>query len=147
MAEERLAKIEPIAEAKPPAVRPAVADLQRRFEKIAHNDASLVEAMNRFADLTPDETQELTELVKAGDRDGLKKRGWTLKAIQTALLARQPRSTVPFALLAAHERTGMRIRRMQPKAASAKINVNVINIHERAPRKTDAEVQIVDEKK
>ncbi len=131
---------------KAPAPRPAVADLQRRFEKIAHNDAALVEAMNRFADLTPDETQQLTELVKSGDRTALKARGWTLKAIQTALLARLPKSTVPFALQAAHERTGMRIRRMQPKAAGARVNVAIIQISERAPRKTDAEVEIVEDK-
>lgn len=147
MAEDRLQKIPQSEERKAPAVRPAVADLQRRFEKIAQRDADLVEAMNRFADITPEELREIMDLIAAGDRKGLKAKGWTLKAAQTAILARQPRATVPFAMLAAHERTGMRIRRMQPKASSAKINVNVINISARAPRKRDDEVKIVEEKK
>jgi hypothetical protein len=150
MDENRLARL-PSApasqEQKSPAVRPAVADLQRRFEKIAQRDAGLVEAMNRFADLTDEEFKKLNDLLVAGQKDELKARGWSVKALRVALAARLPRAQVPFAMLAAHERTGMRIRRLQPKAASAKVNVAIIQIHERAPRKTDAEVQVVEEKK
>ena len=130
-----------------PAVKPAVRDLQRRFEKLAHKDAALVEDMNRFADITDAEFGELFELMENGQIQELRERGWSVRSLRVAAAARKPKSEVPFAMIAAHERTGMRIRKLQAKAASTKVNVAVITIHERAPRKTDAEVHIVEEKK
>lgn len=148
MADELVApRRPPTKEETAPAVKPAVRDLQRRFEKLAHKDAALVEDMNRFADLPDEEFVELKDLMDGGRLEELKKRGWSVRSLRVALAARQPKSTVPFAMIAAHERTGMRIRKLQAKAASTKVNVAVITIHERAPRKADADVVVVEEKK
>ena len=144
MADELVSQRPPQAEGVEKAVPRAVADLQRRFEKLALKDLSICDAINRFADLHGDEGQKLMALADAGDDEALKKEGWTRKQLYIALQARKPRAEVPFAMLAAHERTGMRIRRLDRKPSTSRVNVAVIHVNERAPCKADADVVIVD---
>jgi hypothetical protein len=112
------------------------------MEKLARDDLSIVSAMNRFADLGDKDYKEL----EAMSDDELKILGWTRKKLRIAYAARLPRAAVPYALQAAHERTGMRIRKSDQRPENATINVAIIRIPEAAPRKRDDEVEIIEAK-
>jgi hypothetical protein len=92
------------------------ADLKRRIDLIEQNDFKLVHGMNRFSELAskwePGEQERLVNLLQNGTKEELQAAGWkTRKDLRLAIYGTLPRSQIPYALQAAHERVGMRIRK------------------------------------
>lgn len=116
--------------------------IKDRVTQLEAGDLGIVHSMNRAFDFDENELA----LYEALTDEELEQKGWTRRELRVAKAANRPRSDVPYALQAAQERTLARTRRHVEEAGGARINIQggTFNILAPGPRKTDAEVRIVD---
>lgn len=121
-------------------------DLRRRVNLIAENDAKIVEGVNRFKDVPTawEEEDRVAYLaaLKAPDDGPAKALGFKNKrALRLAIYGTMPKKDVPFAIQAAHERIGMRIRKDGNRGTGNTFNLNMVTIP--APRPPGPEDRVV----
>lgn len=108
------------------------------LEKVALDDAQVVEAANKCFKATRAELAAMEKMEPFELDLQLKARGWTQEEFQIAVEARKPRSECSYAVQMAHERTGMRIRQAVDRGAPS---VNVAFIIPTAHVVADDELQ------
>ena len=121
--------------------------LAERLSEVAEEDLRIVEGMNRFKDLPtdfePKEYKRVLTILESGSDAEVRKLGFpTREDLRLALYARMPRADVPYAIQAAHERVGMRIRK-DPDKARTTVNLAMIQIPAPKPLTADDRVIIV----
>lgn len=132
-----------------PAAETGVDRLRRRLEKIAEDDTRVVNGMNRFAELPTQleveaggEALDAIALLLKGTDEEIRAAGWkSKKELRLAYYGRQPKSKWPAAMQAAHERVGMRIRKLAANTGPKVFNLNMISIP--APQRPGADERIV----
>jgi hypothetical protein len=110
--------------------------VQDIFARHALKDARDVDSMNKYADYSADELQELVQ----APIEMLKEKGLSRRAARIALYALLPSKEVPFAVKALHERSLARIRRVDDAQGLVALGFAIGQLPPRAPRRDDSEV-------
>lgn len=124
-----------------------IAGLKRRVEMIAENDARIVAAMNRARDVAstwePEDREKAIAALAYPTVEKVREMGFRDKReLRVALYGQLPKKEIPFFMMAAHDRVGMRIRRDNKAPSGNTFNLNMVTIPAPKPP-DDARVVIV----
>ena len=130
------------------AAEKRLAGLRRRVEMIAENDARIVSGMNRFRDIPSlfegEERTRCMNILQTGTLADVRRMGFKDKReLRLALYGTLPKKEIPFAMMAAHERVGMRIRRDNKAPSGNTFQLNMVTIPAPRPPGPDERVVIV----
>lgn len=95
------------------------------LEKVAMDDAEVVQAANKCFEATRAELEAMVKMTPFELDLQLQARGWSRRDFEIAVEARKPRSECSYAVQMAHERTGMRIRQAVERGGTT-VNVAMI---------------------
>lgn len=115
------------------------------LEKVAMDDAEVVQAANKCFEATRAELLAMEKMTPFELDLQLQARGWSRREFEIAVEARKPRSECSYAVQMAHERTGMRIRQAVERGGGTTVNVAMIipaaNV---VPDEELADAQVID---
>jgi hypothetical protein len=123
-----------------------VAGLKRRVAMIEENDARIVVAMNKARDVAsmwePDDRKKAMDALASPTVEAVRALGFKDKReLRVALYGQLPKKEVPFFMMAAHDRVGMRIRRDSKAPTGNTFNLNMVTIP--APKPPGPEERVV----
>ena len=124
--------------------------LRARYDKLQKRDLSVVDGMNRFAELPSfvEEVarQELIAILNTGtDAEIEAKYGFkNKKDLRVAMYGTLPKKDWPAAMQAAHERVLARQRKQSNTGAKTVFNLNMVSIPAPQPQTADDRVIIVE---
>lgn len=123
-----------------------IAGLKRRVEMIAENDARIVAGMNRARDVAsmwePADRERAMEALQHPTVEKVREMGFQDKReLRLALYGQLPKKEVPFFIMAAHDRVGMRIRRDNKAPSGSSFTLNMVTIP--APKPPGPEERVV----